>query len=508
MTIRTRLTLWYSALLATVIIVFGVSLFSLLNWAWHAQLQENMRFVAQQMLEVISVDPATGYLRPPPLQAQFARMPYFAFGVQVWRADGTLIAHSENVSQFLEPFDPDQLSGLQATTTDMYLPDGTHALVSTVPIWWGPDTRRIGTLQIMSPLTTLEAATDRLVRVMIGVGVVALVLSFMVGSVIAGQALQPIEAISSAAKQITAAEDLSRRVIYDGPPDELGQLTQTFNTTLDRLERLFVAQRRFVADVSHELRTPLTTIQGNLDLIKRVGPAPELLEAIESEGKRMTRLVGDLLLLAQADSGRLPLIEEPVELGTLALEVFRQARVLAGEVQLKLGAIDAVRVMGDSDRLKQLMLNLITNAIKYTPAGGSVAISVSHEAGYALLQVSDTGIGIPKEDLPLIFDRFYRVDKARDRQKGGAGLGLSIARWIAEAHRGRIWAESEPGQGTTFYVQLPSIDIVETPPSLRETRPRMPAILRRQRGLGDSGQGAQHPGMVTNTTPAKRDPPA
>lgn len=507
MTIRTRLTLWYSALLATVILVFGVSLFSLLNWAWYSQLRENMEYVAERMLEVITVDPVSGVLNPPSLENESAQMPFFAFAIQVWRRDGLLVAISDNVKSMQAPFDAPMLDSQTMATRDTRLEDGTHILVTTVPIIWGPNGRRVGVMQVMSPLSTLDQAVDRLVRVMIGVGAVALILSFFVGSVIAGQALLPIETIGQTARQITAAEDLSRRIPYNGPPDELGQLTQTFNTTLDRLERLFMAQRRFVADVSHELRTPLTTIQGNVDLIKRVGPAPELLEAIESENKRMTRLVGDLLLLAQADSGRLPITEDVVELGTLALEVYRQAQVLAGDVQLKLGAVDAVRVMGDADRLKQLMLNLITNSLKYTPAGGSVTISVTAGGGYAMLRVADTGIGIPKDDLPLIFERFYRVDKARDRQKGGAGLGLSIAKWIAEAHHGRIWAESEPGKGSTFIVQLPSIDADETPSSLKETRARLPALRRRHRAVGSPENGAQ-PASSAVEGHNRRSPPS
>jgi signal transduction histidine kinase len=199
----------------------------------------------------------------------------------------------------------------------------------------------------------------------------------------------------------------------------------------------------------------------------------------------MTRLVGDLLMLAQADSGRLPLHEEPVELGTLALEVYRQAKVLAVDVELKLGAVEAVRVMGDPDRLKQLLLNLVTNALKYTPSGGKVTITVKQEAGNALMIVADTGTGIPKEDIPYIFDRFYRVDKARARQMGGSGLGLSIAQWIAEVHRGRIRVESELGKGSTFTVQLPSIDVVTPPEPARDTRPRIP-ILRRARLAQDN----------------------
>jgi two-component system OmpR family sensor kinase len=352
--------------------------------------------------------------------------------------------------------------------------------VLTAPIRGG-DGRVLGTVQILSSLATIDAATERLFKVMLGVGIVALLLSFMVGSVIAGQGLQPIDAISQAARQITASGDLSKRVPYDGPPDELGQLTATFNATLERLERLFMAQKRFVADMSHELRTPLTTVQGNLDLIKRMGYDPTSFEVMDSEIKRMSRLVGDLLLLAQADSGRLPLTEAPVELGTLVLEVFRQAKVLAKEVDLRLGTIDAVYVKGDADRLKQLVLNIVTNAIKYTPAGGQVVITVGQSGNQALIKVKDTGIGIPKQDLEHIFDRFYRVDKARSRQMGGTGLGLSIARWIVEVHHGRIWAESEVGKGSIFTVQLPCLDMEDTPDSMRATRSRLPTLLRRPR---------------------------
>src|SRR5262249_49594967 len=244
-----------------------------------------------------------------------------------------------------------------------------------------------------------------------------------------------------------------------------------------------------------------------LDLLKRYGADAISLEAIDSEVKRMSRLVGDLLLLAQADRGRLPLTETPVELGTLALEVFRQATVLADKVDLRLGSIDAVSVMGDPDRLKQLLLNLVTNAIKYTPAGGLVTISIAHKDGYAFIQVSDTGVGIPKVDLDHIFDRFYRVDKARSRQAGGTGLGLSIVQWITEAHHGRVWAESELGKGSTFTVQLTSLDAPSLPGTAKDTRPRMPAILRRQRTAPaeNSGRTAVASAPNRSSTDAEKD---
>ncbi len=476
MTIRTRLTLWYSSLLATLIVVFALSMFSLLNWAWRSQVQDNMRFIAKLTSANIAMD-TTGHLVAS-IPDTLDLVPYYPFGVQVRQLDGALVVASAYPRHYTDAFDAEALTHLEnESVTHEVTVGGTHALVLTAPITLRDGTM-VGTIQIMSALSTFDAATERLFKVMLGVGLVALLLSFMVGSVIAGQGLQPIDSISQAAQQITAAGDLSKRIPYDGPSDELGQLTAEFNATLERLEKLFMAQRRFVADVSHELRTPLTTIQGNLDLIKRVGMDPMSMEAMDSEVKRMTRLVGDLLLLAQADSGRLPLVETQVELGSLALEVLRQAQVLADKVELKLGTVEAVHVQGDADRLKQLLFNLVTNALKYTPDGGQVTMSVEQHGTYAIFKVKDTGIGIPQEDLDHIFDRFYRVDKARSRQMGGTGLGLSIAQWIAEAHRGKIWAESEVGKGSTFFVQLPSIDPAPVADSIKDTRPRMPRLRR------------------------------
>lgn len=480
MTIRTRLTLWYSSLLATLIVVFGISLFSILNWAWRSQVQENMLFVSKQVVNTISIDQRTGRLVAD-IPEGLEPIAFYSFGIQIRDSSGALVGTSAYLSQYKKPFDEEKLASIDSEFRELWL-NNKHALVMTAPIVDQRNGNRvIGTVQIASLLTTIDSATDRLFKVMLGVGGVALILSFIVGSVIAGQALQPIDTISHTAKQITDGGDLSKRIEYDGPSDELGQLIATFNATLERLERSFNSQRRFVGDVSHELRTPLTTIQGNLDLMKRFGPDPTSMDAMDSEVKRMTRMVGDLLMLAQADSGRLPLNDTRVELASLVLEVFQQAKVLAKDVEIRLSTLEPVSVRGDPDRLRQLVLNLTTNAIKYTPAGGHVILKVTEEDGYAFIRVQDTGIGIPREDIEHIFDRFYRVDRARSRQLGGAGLGLSIVRWIVEAHRGKIWVESEVNQGSTFIVQLPSLDATFTPEPARETRPRIPAILRRPR---------------------------
>ena len=270
--------------------------------------------------------------------------------------------------------------------------------------------------------------------------------------------MRPIKAITETAQQITDTDDLSQRIPVAVPTDELGRLTETINDMLGRLETLFQMQQRLVADVSHELRTPLTTIQGNLDLLRRGAaddPAMrgEALHAIGDETERMRRLVNDLLLLAQADAG-LKLSLQPVELDTLLLDVYRQTSVMAGSVALRLGAEDQAMVQGDADRLRQLLLNLVVNALKYTPAGGEVTLGMRRSDGWVQVAVSDTGVGIAPEDLAHIFDRFYRADPSRARS-GGFGLGLPIAQWIAQAHGGRIEVASELGKGSTFTVWLP-----------------------------------------------------
>jgi signal transduction histidine kinase len=281
------------------------------------------------------------------------------------------------------------------------------------------------------------------------------------GALLARAVLRPIEAITNTAERITLAEDLSQRIPSADPNDELGRLTKTINRMLARLETLFQAQQRLVADVSHDLRTPLTTIQGNVDLLRR-GAADdpairvEALRAIADETARMRRMVNDLLLLAQADAG-LKLQRQPVEMDTLLLEVYRQAQVMAAEkVSVRLGAEDQAMVSGDSDRLRQLLLNLVDNALKYTPTGGQVTLTLLRSGGWVQVVVEDTGIGISPEDLPHIFERHYRADRSRGRSSGH-GLGLAIAQWIAQAHGGRIEVTSEVGKGSKFILWLPQV---------------------------------------------------
>jgi len=237
-----------------------------------------------------------------------------------------------------------------------------------------------------------------------------------------------------------------------------------FNEMLDRLEQVFRSQQRFVADVSHELRTPLTTIRGNLDLLKMgAAESPEdrqaTLATIEGEVTRLSRLVSDLLFLARSETG-IPMEFQPVELDTLLLDVYRQAQTLVNGVTLTLGHEDQAVVKGDPDRLRQLFLNLVDNALKYTPAGGQVTLSLYREGNWAKIIVEDTGIGIPEEAIPHLFERFYRVDKARSRGRGGTGLGLAIVKEVTDSHGGHIEVTSEEGRGSRFTVWLPTSRVI------------------------------------------------
>jgi signal transduction histidine kinase len=317
----------------------------------------------------------------------------------------------------------------------------------------------IGVIQVAQSLQDVNATLRLLVGLMLAGVVGGLVFASGVGAILAYVALAPIDRMTNTARDIARARDLTRRIESKPTRDEVGRLAATFNEMLGRIEELFRAQQRFVADVSHELRSPLTAIRGNLDLLRRGAienreERDTALAAIESESARMQRLVQDLLLLAQADAG-ITIQKNLVELDTLLLEVYRHARMTSTGAKISLGSEDQAQVLGDADRLKQLLINLVDNACKYTPNGGEVKLSLERDAHWVRVAIADSGIGIPAQDLPKIFDRFYRVDKSRARDQGGTGLGLAICQWIAEAHGGRIEVQSQVGRGSTFTVWLP-----------------------------------------------------
>lgn len=341
----------------------------------------------------------------------------------------------------------------------------------------------IGVVLVAKPLDDVNSALSTLSRLLIVGSLIALLFALLGGWFIAGSGLRPVAAVTGAARAIASSAHragLGTRVNYSGPRDEVGDLVTTFNEMLDALERVSNAQRRFVADASHELRAPLTTIKTTFDFLSGAPDLPadqrqEMIEGGQSEAERMVALVNDLLMLARVDAangGKYGLREawlddqlrgrrEQVEMDQLAMEVFRQGKALVQarrkNIQFSVRDLEPVTVMGDPGQLRQLALILVDNAIKYTPAGGKIRIAVSRNGKLAALSVSDTGIGIPPEARPHIFERFYRADQARARDQQGSGLGLSIGKWIAEAHGGDISVMSQPGQGSTFTILLPAV---------------------------------------------------
>ncbi len=337
--------------------------------------------------------------------------------------------------------------------------ENLHLRVLTTPLTSlrGP----AGILQVGVNLSLMDMIQKTLSNILIYLTIVAMVVTFVVSWFVTKRALSPLTTMTNIATQITSADDLSRRIpTQDFHDDEVGRLVLAFNKTLERLEKLFGSQQRFLADVSHELRTPLTVIKGNIGIIRKFGVDEESMVGIDSEVDRLTRMVGDLLLLNQAESGSLSLDFVKVDLGSVLVEVMQQMVVLArGKVKLELVSIDQVIINGDQDRIKQVFLNLISNAITYTPKKGLVEVKLQKENGQAVFSVKDSGPGISPDDLPHIFERFYRGDKSRQHTAtSGFGLGLSIARWITEKHGGKIEVESQPGQGTTFRVYFPLVE--------------------------------------------------
>lgn len=474
MPIRIRLTLWYTAVLASILLVFCVAVYRIFITSQDSEIYRNLEEIARDFKgDNISERPrflADQRIEIPRLNT-FSLSTYY---VQVWDLQGNLQARSDNIAAYGLPLDsqafiPDlrepQVRDVSTANAEVSLRVYTTAIRTVA------DNELVGWLQIATSVDDVYSTRRRLLTILIQGSLVGVLLSAISGALLARRALNPIHAITQTAVQITRADDLGRRIPHLGPPDEVGQLAGAFNEMLERLERIFAAQRRFVADVSHELRTPLTTIRGNIDLLRRIGGKdPASLDAIQNESDRMIRLVGDLLLLAQADAGHLPIAQEPVEIDALLSEIAHQTRVLAShklQVSLECPELEEaapLTVMGDPDRIRQLLLNLVDNAVKNTPEGGQISLCLARMDGWVRLTVADTGTGIPPADLPHIFERFYRAEKSRWRKPSpsdespgvGVGLGLSIAQWIARAHGGRIEVQSELEKGSAFHVWLPT----------------------------------------------------
>jgi len=385
--------------------------------------------------------------------------------VQISTLDGQVIVTTSTPNGNNIPLDQDTLQQVSlGNSTFERIKVGDEELeVYSSPILLRD--RVIGVLQVARSLQLIEQTLARL-RLFAIVGfTLAMTASILATFYVANRSLFPLKELIRTAERVGRSGDLSQRVKTSPNLDEVGKLASTFNTMLERLERsdrqlreTLDAERRFVADASHELRTPLTTILGNAGLLLKVSnmspeDRQESLEQIYEEADRMRRLVSDLLTLARADAG-FRLKQEPVKVQPVVESAVREMEHRATDRQLRIDKISDVEVVGDKDALKQLVLILLDNAIKYTRSQDSIQVEVEKDDSQAVIRVSDTGIGISQEHLPHIFERFYRADTSRSSD--GTGLGLSIAKWIVEQHCGSISVVSEIGKGSIFEVKLPA----------------------------------------------------
>lgn len=463
--VRTRLTLWYVSALALILVVFGVAVYVMLSRALHRRVDEALRSTIEISITSLTHDAQEGQSSESAAQSTAAELSHPQQAMMIFDATGKLLAehpYEDNLHIRL----PD-LSAIPADEVYLYTvagegdADDRHRLaVRRVRI---PPANTAYIILASQPLKAVEEELESLREILYFATPVLLLLAGVGGWFLARQGLAPVAAMARSARQIESGS-LDKQLPVANPRDELGQLATTFNELLSRLDSAFAEQRRFMADASHELRTPLSVMSAaaGVTLKKPHRDEEEYREAIEmmaEQTKRLSRIVKDMFILARADAGRYPLQKKALYLDDLLDETARAGDMLASDKNVKLVVtnLEEAAFHGDEDLLRQMVLNLVDNAVKFTPSGGVVKLDLIRKEDEYLLSISDTGPGISPEARDHVFERFYSADKARSRAyDGGGGLGLPIAKWIANAHDGELELVSSDHNGTTFLVRLPA----------------------------------------------------
>jgi len=471
--VRLRVALWYAALLVVTVVGIGIFLVAALETIMQAQMDEALRLRASRVEREIRtgddgrLDPGdveAGLLELEPLE-EFSTPGIY---VQVRDSEGAIVASSANVQRGELPITPSMLDAVFAGQVDYEtLPTGSENLrVLAWPVDSGAGT--VGIVVVGQSVRSLDVVRDGVQRLILVAAAVASLVALAGGWWVTARALGPVADMTRVAREIAATGHFERRIGMPPADDELGRLAATFDEMLGRLEQTLRMQREFLADASHELRGPLMVLRGNLDLLRLGLPEDERRASVREasdEVQRMARLASDLLFLASADAEEV-VEQEVVDLDRLVREVWdRASSVDGGAHELALGCHDALVARGDRTRLEQMTWNLVENALRYTPPGGRVELGLRTQGGHAILHVADTGVGIEPDHLTRIFDRFYRVDRARSRRQGGTGLGLAIVKRVAEMHGGRVDVASTPGHGTRFVVTLPLLAVGRSAPT-------------------------------------------
>lgn len=455
--IRFRLTIWYAAALAVTCAVTGIAMWWGIRDSIHDTVDRDLRTRMRAMQGFLATEKLDHGLGP--LEEELIEEAAIApAGIQyrIASADGRWIYRSPGTNSWA-PAPPGEPVLTKAGRAETLVVNGRPFRVLSAA---GPQ----GAIQIGAPIDEMYEMLDHFTWAALLASPAVLLLASFGGYWVSGRSLAPIAQIATAAEQIEA-QNLSRRLPMAGTGDELDRLSATLNSMFGRLEQAFGRMVQFTADASHELRTPVAIIRTTAEVV-RSKPRTEAeyaaaLDRIIAASERATALIEDLMLLARADAGIDSIASEQLNLSDLVIETSAEARVLAESANLSLRCDTPTpcEILGDAQALRRLLLILLDNAIKYTLPGGEVGIAVEVEKGgeerKAIVHVRDTGIGIAEGDLPHIFDRFYRAGQDRSRQTGGSGLGLSIARWIAERHHGEICVVSHPGEGSLFSLTLP-----------------------------------------------------
>ena len=442
--VRARLTLWHAGVLTLIVCMFSAGILLFVKARLYAGLD------AQLDREIATIGKI--YREEPEELKDLASH----WGITLFQVD-----EAAGIRQQTEAWEREGLSRA--------LQPGDAALPLS---WTAPSGRRYRVHSVSESSYRVAAAVEETslrdtlwtLAVILAMGIpFAAGLAIAGGYFLAGRVLSPVGAMAQKAREITA-KSLAKRLPVDNAQDEFGRLATVFNDTLSRLQDAFDRLRRFTADASHELRTPLTAmrsvgevaLQNPLDAVAYRDVIGSMLEEVDW----LTRLVESLLILTRANSGKVRLVPEALDLGGLVGHVIDQLRVLADEKQQELTLRAPIRVHATADAalIRHALMNLIHNAIKYTPNGGTITVEVNATGGRAMIEVRDTGPGIPAAHRDRIFDRFYRIDASRSREEGGVGLGLAIARWAVEANGGQIELASDGTDGSLFRVILPAPD--------------------------------------------------
>jgi heavy metal sensor kinase len=448
--------LWYAGVLALSLIAFALLIYYAAAAIFHERQDESLRSTAQTVGSAYVEELAETRSSVNAGQIVLSELIFPNRYVQFTDNTGRPMASSRNFSTALT-IPRSVLEQARAQGAGLATVEGQR--IAVVPL---SSNRDLGFAVVAEPLSVIEDGLRQLRRDFFAGVPLVLLLASVGGYFLARKSLAPITSMNNQTQRISA-ESLSSRLDVTNPRDELGHLATTINDLLARLESSFKEQQRFIADASHELRTPLAVLRGETEVAlgkeRSVAEYQNSLSLIQEEAERLSRIVEDLFILARQPIEAPPaLIRERVSLDQAMKDCVRAARVLAIRkgVRLKLeDNLAPIALKGDEELIRRMILNLLDNAVKYTPEGGEISLALARRNGSAELVVRDTGIGISEADQQRVFDRFYRVDKARSRALGGAGLGLSIVRWIVDVHGGAITIDSVPNQGSTFTVQLP-----------------------------------------------------